>query len=116
MEILQEITDWGEGRIPNHIYHVTDNGKLVAYQISGTDKLIKFNHPMPFDKRRRKFKVLKTVKESTPTQNIGDIEVSGSGGKTYYVNVANQTCTCQGYMFRKKCRHIAEATKNVANM
>lgn len=60
MQILQETTEWLDGT-PNHVYHVLDNGKLAAYD-NGTG-LQTFNKPLTFDRRGRKFKVLKKVKE-----------------------------------------------------
>ena len=53
IEILQEVTDWGEHDIPNGIYHVDKAGHLVQYN----DKV--FNKPLKqFSKSRRKFKKL----------------------------------------------------------
>jgi hypothetical protein len=38
-------------------------------------------------------------------------EVTGSKGDKYTVTVdgSHKTCTCQAFMFRRSCRHIAEA-------
>ena len=58
IEILQEITDWGENRISNNIYYVKDKVRLVAYIPEGTEKKIKFTKPLPFSKSRRRFKKL----------------------------------------------------------
>ena len=53
IQILQEVTDWGEHDIPNGIYHVNEAGHLVQYN----DKV--FNKPLKlFSKSRRKFKKL----------------------------------------------------------
>ena len=50
IEILQEVTDWGDINIANGIYHVNGAGQLVQYN----DKV--FNSPMKqFSKSRRKF-------------------------------------------------------------
>jgi len=51
IEILQEVTDWGEQNIPNGIYHVNKEGNLVQYN----DKVFK-NPLKQFSKARRKFK------------------------------------------------------------
>ena len=58
MEVLQEITDWGEDKVSNNTYFVKNNIKLHAYIKEGTDKIIKFAKPISFSKSRRKFKKL----------------------------------------------------------
>lgn len=58
VQYLQEQTEWeGDVNIPNHIYLV-DGIKLQGYIKQGTTEIIRFKHPMTFDKRRRKFKEL----------------------------------------------------------
>ena len=59
MQVLQEITDWGEDKVSNNIYFVKNKSKLHAYIKEGTDKIIKFSRPLSFNKSRRKFKELK---------------------------------------------------------
>ena len=36
IEILQEITDWGEDKVSNHIYYVRNKTSLIAYIRKGT--------------------------------------------------------------------------------
>jgi hypothetical protein len=62
MKILQETTEWDLDYQPNHVYHVLDNGKLAAFD-NGSG-LVTFSVPLSFDKRGRKFKTLKTIKEN----------------------------------------------------
>ena len=51
IEILQEITDWGEQKVTNGIYHVNKAGYLVQYND------IKFKNPIKrFSKASPKFK------------------------------------------------------------
>ena len=51
IEILQEITDWGEEKVANGIYHIKKAGHCVKHN----DKF--FNKPLKqFSKPRRKFK------------------------------------------------------------
>jgi len=64
MQILQEVTEWLDGT-PNHVYHVLDNGKLAAYDPGSG--LVTFSKPLSFDRRNRKFKVLKKVSEEAVT-------------------------------------------------
>ena len=58
IEILQEITDWGEDKVSNHIYYVRNKTSLIAYIKEGTKKKITFPKPLLFSKSRRKFKVV----------------------------------------------------------
>ena len=58
IEKLQEITDWGEDKVSNHIYYVKDKTSLIAYIQEGTKKKITFPKPLSFSKSRRKFKTL----------------------------------------------------------
>jgi hypothetical protein len=58
IQILQEITDWGDTPVANGKYHLNENGHLVAYE--RTDGVMKtFRSPMKqFSKARRKFKTI----------------------------------------------------------
>lgn len=96
MKILQEITKW-EDSTPNHVYHVNDAGKLVAFD-NGTG-LKTFINPIMFDRRGRKFITLDEVAEKQPGK-----EVAGSNGKVYYVH--DGKCTCSGFKFRGYCKHL----------
>ena len=58
IEILQEITDWGEDKVSNNIYYVRNKTSLVAYIPEGSEKKIEFTKPLSFSKSRRKFKKL----------------------------------------------------------
>ena len=56
IEILKEVTDWGDHTITNGLYHVNGQVQLVAYQAPGSELKV-FNKPMKqFSKSRRKFK------------------------------------------------------------
>lgn len=110
MRILQEVTDWGDSNIPNHIYHVHSNGKLVAYQPHGKAKVVTFHKPLSFSTSRRKFKLLR--KEPDPIKAPNTIVIEGSNGNEYAVTIENgvaTSCTCPGYTFRKTCKHLAMA-------
>ena len=57
IEILQEVTDWGNEPVANGLYHVNRQVQLVAYQAPGGELKV-FNKPMKqFSKTRRKFKI-----------------------------------------------------------
>ncbi len=58
IEILQEVTDWGDHKIDNGIYHVNAAGQLVQHN----DTV--FKTPMKqFSKSRRKFQKIGERKE-----------------------------------------------------
>ena len=44
IEILQEITDWGEDKVSNNTYYVRNKSKLMAYITQGSDKKIEFTN------------------------------------------------------------------------
>ena len=58
IEILQEITDWGEDKVSNNTYIVENKNKLLAYIPQGSKKKITFDKPLSFSRSRRKFKKL----------------------------------------------------------
>jgi len=64
VEVLLETTGTVDGfTYQPHIYYVDKkSGKLVGYQPTGGSKVV-FSRPLKFDKRYRKFKLIKT-KES----------------------------------------------------
>jgi hypothetical protein len=96
IEILQEVTDWGDKKISNGIYHVNGAGQLVQYN----DKV--FKNPMKqFSKSRRKFKKIGEREEELAP---GVITVQGSNGKVYTID--NGKCSCPGFTFRGNCKHI----------
>jgi hypothetical protein len=62
MVILQETTDWGEYRTPNHIYYLTDSkDKMLAYIKAGSNEPTVFSKPIRFDRRGRTFKEIKVI-------------------------------------------------------
>ena len=105
MEALKEITVWDvDYRQPNHIY-LFDGSKVLAYIKWGEGAPIYFNTPGKLDKRGRKF-VKADLALFGPIETESKlVEVQGSTG-TYYVDSEAKTCTCPGYQFRGKCKHL----------
>ena len=100
IEILQEVTDWGKYPVVNGIYHVNSAGQLVQHN----DKVFK-NPIKQFSKSRRKF----TKIGERPEELASDIiQVKGSNGKVYIIDVGK--CSCPGYTFRGNCKHVKENT------
>jgi len=110
MKTLQEITpDWD---FPNHVYFVTDSkDKMFAYVKKSTGELQEFSKPLPFSTSRRKFKEINNTWGFLPKENTpeGFVKiVIGSKGEKYTITEVNglHQCSCPGYKFRGKCRHI----------
>ena len=113
--ILQETTNWSGGYSNcNHTY-LLDNDKIVAYVKHGDTTVIQLKSRMRIDKRYRTFikvnnpALSKLIPKSTDTR----LFKVKSNDKEYMVELDSKnryTCTCTGFMYRAKCKHI-EAVK-----
>ena len=114
MEALREVTVWDvDFKQPNHIY-LFDSSKVLAYIKWGEGEPVYFNTPGKLDKRGRKF-VKADIGLFGPVQTESNlIEFTGSTGGTYYVNPDEKTCTCPGFSFRGKCKHVEKVLDNTA--
>ena len=102
MQAYKEITDW---TTPNHTY-LLDGSNLVAYIIDGDTEPFYFKNPIRgFDRRGRKFIELDDNPFTISVKSLLR-EVKGSKGNTYFVNDLEHTCTCPGFTFRGKCKHV----------
>ena len=104
MEALRETTG---GLFPAHIY-LLEGTTLVAYIKKGEKEPFYFKNGIKgFDKRGRKFEVVKPnpFKEQRKSNAIA---VTGSKGQVYYVDAEARTCTCPGFQFRGACKHLGE--------
>ena len=106
MIAVQETTKWTDTGTPNFTY-LLDGDKVHAY-INGNGEQVYFKKPMTFSKTYRQFKKLRVIPFDVQVDSTL-IEVKGSKGQIYYVDPDKRTCTCPGFSFRGKCRHIAEA-------
>ena len=113
MKILQETTDW---EVPNHTYFVTDGkDKMFAYVKASGDEVQEFTKPIPFSTSHRKFKEIDNVWAFAPkeVEAIPDGFVKivlGSKGERYTITEVSgiRQCSCPGFKFRSKCRHIEQ--------
>jgi hypothetical protein len=113
MEAVRETTVWTgvEYRQPNHDY-LLDGDRVVAYRPWGTGEIRVLSGKIKIDRRGRKFEKL----TDNPFKGIGEakkepmvLEVKGSKGNSYFVNVEERTCTCPGFTFRGQCKHVEVA-------
>jgi len=110
MEAVREITVWTgvDYRQPNHDY-LLDGDRVVAYRPWGTGEVIKCSGKLKIDRRGRKFEKLEPnpfTGFDTASKEPMVIEVQGSKGAVYRVNVEERNCTCPGFTFRGNCKHI----------
>jgi hypothetical protein len=109
MEAVRETTVWTGALQPNHEY-LLDGDRVLAYRKWGQGEVIKLSGKLKIDRRGRKFEKL----DPNPFVDIDAkkepvvVEVKGSKGNSYFVNVEEQTCTCPGFTFRGSCKHVAE--------
>lgn len=113
MPWYQELTQWDNPQQQNHCYLLNDSrSRALAYAKFGGDQVDKFSSPMNFSVRGRKFK-------KVPDRwniNLGQMlqgrswNVIGSQGDNYMVSESNKkwTCSCSGFIFRNRCRHVEQ--------
>lgn len=116
MKVLQEVTNWGEHNVANHVYFMNDSrSKMYAYVQSGTKKPFKFKKPIGIDIRGRKFVEVPNkwkfhLEEEQPEGRVWTVK--GSKGDEYKVTElnGNLSCTCSGFKFRGDCKHVKSIT------
>ena len=107
MEALRETTG---GAFHPHVY-LLDGTTLIAYQRHDTKEIKYFKNGIKgFDKRGRKFETVKPNPFKAPENAAKNatVEIKGSKGNSYFVNVEEKTCTCPGFTFHGACKHVAE--------
>jgi hypothetical protein len=116
MQILKEITEWeSDFPIINKIYLLDLKDKIIAYTNSD-NTITQLKSPIKLDKRRRKFIKVNHAGLSKLIQkdNNNRIFKVKSKDNEYTVSLDNDnrlSCTCTGFTFRGKCKHI-EAVRN----
>ena len=110
MEAVREVTVWKESYQPNHDY-LLDGDRVLAYRPWGTGEIRKLSGKLKIDRRGRKFEKLDPnpfAGLDKPKEEPVVVEVKGSKGNSYFVNIEEKTCTCPGFTFRGSCKHVAE--------
>jgi len=107
MLALKEITKWEvDYKQPNHTYLV-DGDKILAYRQWHAGEPIYCKVPVRLNRRYRKFVEVEVAQfgpVSEPVRNIK--KVQGSRGNVYTVDLDAKTCSCEGYKWRGKCKHV----------
>jgi hypothetical protein len=91
--------------------------KVYAYIRQGTREIFEFKRPLRIDPARRKFEEIKNRwkyvvrEEEVEEKPAGQTwTVTGSKGDQYTVSLDGDrwACTCSGFQFRSRCRHVDE--------
>jgi hypothetical protein len=117
LEILKETTVWSDGSNANHTY-LLDGSKIVAYAKYSDNTVQVLKSQIKIDKRYRTFiktkhsGLEKLIKNTIPKSNTRVFKVQ-SKEKEYFVELSdyNYSCTCTGFNFRGKCKHIDAVAK-----
>lgn len=112
MRAKREVTQWSDSAKSNHIY-LLDGDRALAYQPWGTGSIQYFSKPIRLDLRGRKFVEVNPNPFEVPKTAAVVVQIAGSKGDVYDVNLDEQTCTCSGFRFRGKCRHIQQAIDSI---
>jgi predicted nucleic acid-binding Zn finger protein len=112
LEILKETTVWSDRSNANHTY-LLEGTKIIAYAKFGGDEVQVLKTQIKIDKRYRTFVKtkhygLEKFIKKTPIKSNTRVFKVVSKTKEYFVELSdyNYTCTCTGFNFRGKCKHI----------
>ena len=105
---MQAIKETTGGLFPAHTY-LLDGTTLVAYIKVGETKPFYFKNGIKgFSKSGRKFEELKKNPFNVDVTISSVTKVQGSKGNVYEVDKEAGTCTCPGYTYRGKCKHVEQ--------
>lgn len=104
---IREITDWIH---PNHTYFVDNTqSKLLGYK-SKNGKVCMYEVPMSFSTRGRKFERIREIADKKDP-NVNVTRIVSPSGNVYFVNAfadGTKTCSCIGFKFHGKCKHLIQ--------
>lgn len=114
MQFFEETTKYKDD-IPGGIYLLDDSkSRMYAFIAAGSDDVKTFKSPITISARGRTFKAVpNTFNYNIPAKQSSKNptwEVKGSKGDVYTVEKTENgmTCSCSGFKFRGRCRHINE--------
>jgi hypothetical protein len=103
---MQAIKETTGGLFPAHTY-LLDGTTLIAYIKVGDSTPFYFKNGIKgFSKSGRKFEELKKNPFNVDVTISSVTKVQGSKGNVYEVDKEAGTCTCPGYTYRGKCKHV----------
>ena len=119
-EILRETTVWsGDYGACNHTYLLDNQNRIIAYIKQNDTKVNILKTQIKIDKRYRTFVKVRNIElerlsGKTIKSNTRVFKVK-SNTKEYSVELDNSyyTCTCTGFSFRGRCKHIDAVAKTL---
>ena len=108
MKLVIETTVFAGAKMPNHSYMLNDAGIAIGYRKFSAGEVVRFRTPLRLDIRGRSFRLVDDL-GSDAVSSSKVVEVSGSKGDVYFVDVYRKQCSCTGFSFRGTCKHIAIA-------
>jgi predicted nucleic acid-binding Zn finger protein len=123
-EIYREVTKWDpDYSVPNHLYLFSSSDSIIAYINSIDNSLHRLKAPLRISKTGRKFvketnhqlaKIAKEFETQNFNSNTKKYKVI-SKDKEYIVEEysGKYSCTCVGYSFRGKCKHIVAVIESL---
>lgn len=107
-EAFRETTLWKDNASAKNGVYLLEGDKCLAFRNFRSETTY-FTKPITIDKRGRTFEKLKKIPFKVAVAEVAApalIEVAGSKGAVYYVDPEAKSCTCPGFSFRGKCRHL----------
>ncbi len=121
MILAREVSVWADiSRQPNHTYILDDAmTKVYAYfKWNDPKEFMMFKRPMSIDTRYRKFQVIKRGYNFVNGEKNTNRTwlVKGSKGHEYHVEETENgmSCSCIGFKYHGKCKHIDEVSNESA--
>ncbi len=108
MRLVRETTVFSDAKMPNHSYLLNDAGIAIGYRKYSAGEVVRFRTPLVLDTRGRTFKLVDDL-GSDAVDSSKVVEVAGSKGDVYFVDVYRKQCSCTGFKYRGDCKHLATA-------
>lgn len=113
MRLVRETTVFSGAKMPNHSYMLNDAGLAIGYRKFSAGEVVRFKTPLRIDVRGRTFKLVDDLgSDAEVSSNV--VEVAGSKGDVYTVDLDRKQCSCTGFKYRGECKHIAIAESKSA--
>jgi len=113
MKLVMETTVFTDAKMPNHSYLLNDAGIAIGYRKFSEGPVTRFITPLRLDIRGRTFKLVDDL-GSDAEDSSKVVEVAGSKGDVYFVDLFRKQCSCTGFKYRGECKHIAIAESKSA--